>query len=73
MGYQQRQYKYDTWTILIIGNILYFLRVCSGGAGDVLPINADLKWETKHLEKYFEKNNLEENFCSVVNDFGYSS
>lgn len=45
---------------------------CVGGGGDVLP-NMLILSGKQHLEKYFEKNSLDNNVCFAVSDFGYSN
>lgn len=44
---------------------------CVGGKGDILPNMLILNGK-QHLE-YFEKNNLDNNVCFAVSDFGYSN
>lgn len=45
---------------------------CVRGKRDVLS-NMLILSKKQHLEKYFKKNNLDDNMCFAISDFGYSN
>ena len=45
---------------------------CIGDRGDILP-NMLILSRKQHLKKYFKKDNLKNNVCFFVSDFGYSN